>query len=207
MPDPAAALANRIVERQAWAQERLAAFAGRVVVVAVGPVRTALRIEASGRMAATALAGLVPDLELTVSPIAVPSFLADPSRWGEFVTETGDAALAATLKDLAQTLPWFAEEAFAGALGPIVGQRVADAGRRLLAFPEYAAGRLAESLASFARDEAGLVAGAGHLRDFTESAAALAARVDALSPRIDALAARLDAAGASRDNVVPLART
>jgi|MudIll2142460700_1097286.scaffolds.fasta_scaffold105589_2 ubiquinone biosynthesis protein UbiJ len=207
MLDPAAALANRIVERQAWAQERLAAHAGRVVVVAVGPVRTALRIEASGRMAATALAGLVPDLELTVSPIAVPSFLADPSRWGELVTESGDASLAATLKDLAQTLPWFAEETFAGALGPIVGQRVADAGRRLLAFPEYAAGRLAESLASFARDEAALVAGAGHLRDFTESATALAARVDALASRIDALAARLDAAGASRKNVVPLARS
>jgi len=207
MLDPAAALANRIVERQAWAQERLAAHAGRVVVVAVGPVRTALRIEASGRMAATALAGLVPDLELTVSPIVVPSFLADPSRWGELVTESGDASLAATLKDLAQTLPWFAEETFAGALGPIVGQRVADAGRRLLAFPEYAAGRLAESLASFARDEAALVAGAGHLRDFTESATALAARVDALASRIDALAARLDAAGASRKNVVPLARS
>jgi len=207
MLDPAAALANRIVERQAWAQERLAAHAGRVVVVAVGPVRTALRIEASGRMAATALAGLVPDLELTVSPIAVPSFLADPSRWGELVTESGDASLAATLKDLAQTLPWFAEETFAGALGPIVGQRVADAGRKLLAFPEYAAGRLAESLASFARDEAALVAGAGHLRDFTESATALAARVDALASRIDALAARLDAAGASRKNVVPLARS
>jgi len=207
MLDPAAALANRIVERQAWAQERLAAHAGQVVVVAVGPVRTALRIEASGRMAATALAGLVPDLELTVSPIAVPSFLADPSRWGELVTESGDASLAATLKDLAQTLPWFAEETFAGALGPIVGQRVADAGRRLLAFPEYAAGRLAESLASFARDEAALVAGAGHLRDFTESATALAARVDALASRIDALAARLDAAGASRKNVVPLARS
>jgi ubiquinone biosynthesis protein UbiJ len=207
MLDPAAALANRIVERQAWAQERLAAHAGRVVVVAVGPVRTALRIEASGRMAATALAGLVPDLELTVSPIGVPSFLADPSRWAELVTESGDASLAATLKDLAQTLPWFAEETFAGALGPIVGQRVADAGRRLLAFPEYAAGRLAESLASFARDEAELVAGAGHLRNFTESATALAARVDTLASRIDALAARLGAAGASRDNVVPLARS
>ena len=207
MLDPAAALANRLVERQAWAQERLAAHAGRVVVVAVGPVRTALRIEASGQLAATSLAGLVPDLELTVSPIGVPSFLADPSRWGEFVTETGDPSLAATLKDLAQTLPWFAEETFAGALGPIVGQRVADAGRRLLAFPEYAVGRLAESLASFARDGGELVAAAGQLRDFADSAAALAVRVDALASRIDALATRLDAAGASRKNVVPLARS
>ncbi len=48
MPDPAAALANRVVEREAWAQERLAGHAGRVFVVAVGPVRTALRIDDRG---------------------------------------------------------------------------------------------------------------------------------------------------------------
>jgi len=207
VPDPSAALANRILERQPWAQERLAAHAGRSFVVGVGPVSTALRIEVSGRLAATALAGLVPDLELTLSPIGVPSFLANPARWTEFVTESGDPALAATLKDLAQTLPWFAEQTFAAALGPIVGQRLADAGRRLLAFPEYAAARLAESLAGYARDEARLVAGAGHLHDFTEGTAALAARTDALAARLDALAARLDAEAARGENVVPLPRS
>ena len=166
-------------------------------VVAVGPLSTALRIDDSGRLDRNDLAGLAPDLTLTLSPLGVPSFLANPARWNEFVTEAGDPALAATLKDLAQTLPWFAEQTFAEAFGPIVGQRVADAGRRLLAFPEYAAGRLGESLASYARDEAALVAGAGHLRDFTQSTAALTARVEALASRIDALAARLDRADAA----------
>ena len=61
--------------------------------------------------------------------------------------EEGDAELGGALKDLARTLPWFVEETFAKALGPVVGQRVADAGRRLLAFPEYAAQRVAESVA------------------------------------------------------------
>ena len=51
--DPAAALANRVFEQQAWAQERLAGHAGRVFVVAVGPFSTALRIDASGRVAGT----------------------------------------------------------------------------------------------------------------------------------------------------------
>jgi ubiquinone biosynthesis accessory factor UbiJ len=191
MLDPAAALANRVFERQAWAQERLAGHADRVFVVAVGPLSTALRVMASGRLEGVALAGTTPDLTLTVSPIGIPSFLASPARWAEFVTAVGDPALAATLEDLAQTLPWFVEEMFAGALGPIVGQRLADAGRRLLAFPEYAAQRFSESVASYARDEAELVAGAGHFVDFAERATALAARVDALSARIDALAARI----------------
>ena len=36
------------------------------------------------------------------------------------------------------------EQAFARALGPLVGQRAADAGRALLAFPEYAGQRVTE---------------------------------------------------------------
>ncbi len=211
MLGPAAALANRVFERQAWAQERLAGHAGRVFVVAVGPLSTALRLEASGRLATTTLAGLVPDLTLTLSPIGVSSFLANPSRWPEFIVESGDPALAATLKDLAQTLPWFAEQTFAQALGPIVGQRVADAGRRLLAFPEVAAQRLGASVASFACDETALVVGASQFADFAQRAAELAASVDALTSRIDALAARIDGnAGAaetrdkSHANVVSL---
>jgi len=192
--DPAAALANRIFERQTWAQERLAAHADHVFVIAVGPLSTALRIDASGRMHATPLAGTVPDLTLTLSPFSVPPFLANPSRWSEFVAASGDSALAATLMDLAQTLPWFAEQAFADVLGPILGQRVADAGRRLLAFPEYAAGRVGESVASYARDEAGLLADARQLQGFAAETAELAARVDALAPRIDALAAGIEKA-------------
>ena len=144
-----------------------------------------------------------PRSALTLSPLGVPSFLANPARWSEFVGAAGDPALAATLKDLAQTLPWFAEQTFAGALGPILGQRAADAGRRLLAFPEYAAGRLAESFASYARDEAELLAGAGQFADFTADTAALAARVDALAARIEALAARIAGAGASGGNPRP----
>jgi len=188
MLDPAAALANRVFERQAWAQERIKGHAGRVFVVAVGPLSAPLRVLDSGRLEGMPLAGTTPDLTLTVSPIGLPSFLANPARWAEFVTAAGDPALAATLQDLAQTLPWFVEETFADVLGPVVGQRIADAGRRLLAFPEYAAQRFSESVASYARDEAELVAGSGHLAGFTEGTAALATRVEALSARIDALA-------------------
>ena len=100
-----------------------------------GPLATPMRIDASGTIAAGTAPDGPPDLKLTLSPLAVPSFLADPTRWDEFVAVDGDAALAATLKGLAETLPWFVERAFAEALGPIVGQRVADAGRRLLALP------------------------------------------------------------------------
>ena len=152
--DPAAlpaALANRVLGREAWARDCLAAHAGRIFAVAVGPVVTSMRVDEAGAITASHQDG-PPDLTLNISPLAVPSLLAEPTRWDEFVAVEGDPALAATLKGLAETLPWFVERALAGALGPIVGQRIADAGRRLLALPAYAGARVGASIASYARD-------------------------------------------------------
>jgi ubiquinone biosynthesis protein UbiJ len=63
---------------------------------------------------------------------------------------------------------------------------MADTGRRLLAFPGYAAERIGDSVASYARDEADLLARGDEMRAFAEQNAALAARVAALEARIDA---------------------
>lgn len=192
--DPAAipgAIVNRVLERETWALQRLSAHAGRVFVIAVGPVATAFAVDASGRVESTPLSGRAADLTLNVSPFDLPSFLADPARWDKFIAADGDPALAATLKELAQTLPWFVEHAFAKALGPIVGQRIADAGRRLLTFPEYAGQRIGESVASYARDEAQLLARGDEARSFAEQAAALASRADILAARLAALEMRL----------------
>jgi len=191
----APALVNRALEHEGWAQTSLAAHAGRTFAIAVGPVTTRLRIDAAGKVEAAPRDASHPDVTLALSPPSVPAFLANPKRWDEFVVADGDAALAATLKGLAETLPWFVERAFAAALGPIVGQRVADAGRRLLAFPEYAATRVGDSVASYARDEIQFAATSMDARAFGEDVTAIAARVDAAAERIDTLAARLASSG------------
>ena len=187
----APALVNRALEHEGWAQTSLAAHAGRTFAINAGPATTRLRIDAAGMLEAAPRDGTGADLTLSISPLSVPSFLANPRRWDELVVAGGDAALAATLKGLAETLPWFVERAFAGALGPIAGQRVADAGRSLLAFPEYAASRVGESLTSYARDETQLAATGADARAFGEEVSAIAVRVDAAASRVDALAARL----------------
>ncbi len=186
-------LANRVLARETWARSSLAAHAGSTFTIAVGPFATTMRIEASGAMEPAPSSSGTPDLKLTLSPLAVPSFLADPTRWDALVNVDGDAALAATLKGLAETLPWFVERAFAGALGPIVGQQVANTGRRLLAFPGYAGERVGASVASYLRDEAPLAATTVEARSFGDEITATASRVDALAARIDALAAQLPA--------------
>lgn len=181
---------NRVLNDEPWARERLAAHAGRAFMLRMGPLTSGFRIDARGVLESAPLAGATPDLVLSLSPLDAPAFLADPRRWNEFVTEQGDVELGATLKDLAQTLPWFVEKLCARALGPIVGQRVADAGRRVLQVPEYAATRVAENVGSYARDEAQVLAHPADFRTLIDDTSLLAARIDALEARVDALIGR-----------------
>jgi ubiquinone biosynthesis protein UbiJ len=177
-------IANRALERESWAREKLAGHAGRTVRIEVGPARQAFAIDADGRLANSEAA---PDLKLTISPLRLPALLAQPERWGELVAAEGDTALAATLSELVLTLPWFVEELFAKAFGPVAGQRLADIGRRLLTLPGYAAQRFGDSVTRYVGDEARLAVGVAEARVVAEEIAALAGRVDALALRIDAL--------------------
>jgi len=184
---------NRLLEREPWARERLAAFAGRTFLLRVGPVTSVHRIGPRGLLESTPLAGTAADLTLTLSPLDVPAFLAEPRRFHELVSQSGDPALAATLAELATTLPWFVEQSFARAFGPIAGQRLSSAGRRLLAFPEYAARRVAANVGTYARDEVRVLAHPADLRTLREETAFVDARIDALAVRIASLDARMSA--------------
>ena len=180
----AAAFANRALAREDWARERLAAHAGRKIRIVAGPAALTLAIETDGSFTDTAEA---PDLTLTIPALRWPALMARPERWNELVVAAGDASLASTIGELAQTLPWFIERSFARLFGPIVGAQLAEAGRRLLTLPGYAAERAGSSFASYAGEEAGLVTGARVSTEFAAEVAALAARVDALADRVDRL--------------------
>ena len=114
---------------------------------------------------------------------------------------TGDPALAATLKDLAPTLPWLVEQAFASVLGPIAGQRVAD--RRA---PSARVSRVRGGTRRRQRRELTRASSRDSLatgdegRAFASRSARLPTRVDALAARIDALAARRPARSLRRNS-------
>jgi ubiquinone biosynthesis accessory factor UbiJ len=197
MLDPAtipSELANRVLRGETWARDKLALHAGHTFSITVGPATAVFRVGADGILEDARLSDATPDLALSISPLNLPSFLADPRQWNQYVHEDGDEALGGTLKELAQTLPWFVEQAFARALGPIVGQRVADAGRQLLAFPAYAAERVAESVVRYARDEVQLLARGDELRRLSEQTNDVASRIDALAARVAALSDRMSGA-------------
>jgi ubiquinone biosynthesis protein UbiJ len=179
---------NRALDREGWAREKLAAHAGRSVRIAAGPIERTIAIDASGRLVDGVSA---PDVTLTVSPLDVPALLAAPERWAELVHADGDASLATTFAELASTLPWFVERSLSGVLGPILGQQVSDAGRRLLAFSGYAAGRFTENVARYVRDEAKVAIGPAEARSFAAEVTQLADGVDALAARVDALSSKV----------------
>lgn len=180
----AADFANRALESEAWARDKLTPHAGKTMRFDVGPARIAFAVETGGRLAASETS---PDLTIAINPLKLPALLAQPSRWSELTSASGDAALAATLAELAPTLPWFVERLLARALGPIAGQQVADTGRRLLGFPEYAEERISESFARYLGDEARLAVRSGEAQRFATEVAELAARIDALAKQVDAL--------------------
>ncbi|HWD15635.1 MAG TPA: hypothetical protein VG840_02140 [Casimicrobiaceae bacterium] len=182
---------NRLLERERWARERLAASAGRTFLFRVGPMTSVHRIGPRGLLESIPLSGATPDLTLALSPFDMAAFLADPRRFNELVSQRGDPVLGATLAELAATLPWFVEQSFARAFGPIAGQRMANAGRRLLAFPEYAARRVAANVGGYARDEVRVLAHPADLRTLGEETAFLDARIDALAGRIAAVDVRM----------------
>jgi ubiquinone biosynthesis protein UbiJ len=183
----AAAVANHALSRESWARQRLAVHAGRTFTVVSGPFVTALRIDPTGLLEPHALADGAPDLRLAVMPWSLPGLMADPGRWDHAITATGDPALAATLRELAQTTPFWIEQFTSRWLGPVLGQRVAGAGRGVLAFPEQASERVVESVASYMRDETGWLASGEEGRVFEQQNAALAERVAALEQRLEHL--------------------
>jgi ubiquinone biosynthesis protein UbiJ len=176
-------LVNRALAREPALQARLAAHSGAAFAVASGPVRTVFFIEPDGQLAFP-LAATPIALTLRVAPLDLPALLHDPATFDALVQVDGDTGLAATLKDLAQTLPWFAEQGLAAAFGPVAGQRLADAGRGALGFPAQAAARWRAGMTSYLFDETDTFVRKGDGVALATEAEALAARVDALATRV-----------------------
>jgi ubiquinone biosynthesis protein UbiJ len=182
--NPALAVANRALEREAWMRNKLALHSGRTLRIRVGPVSALLKIADDGKLTR---GYAPPDLTLSISPFRVPALLAQPERFSELVETDGDPELAATLFDLAMALPWWVEQTFARVLGPIVGTRMADAGRQLLSLPGHAANSFGASVRDYVRDETHLAMTHAQLDIFSGDVASAAERADLLATRIAAL--------------------
>ena len=178
----AAGVVNRTLAGEQWAREKLATHAGQIFALESGPLSASYAIGDDGSLAVAA-AGAAPSLTLTVSPLALPPRGAAPAGGGGRVPGEGAPQLAKGVEELALTFPWFVERAFVAALGPIVGQRVADAGRTLLSIPGEISRRAVASLGDFA-GESNLVASRTELEALAQGTADADARTEALAARV-----------------------
>lgn len=181
----AASAANRILDRERWARERLAPFAGRVVEAACGPSRTRLRIEPTGHVVATSDPV---DVSLRLSPLNAGSFLAEPARFSELVEVSGEAELGATIGELATALPWIVEDVMVRVAGPFAGPAIARMGKRALELPGFIAGKLSGNAARYVTEEAVPSIKQATLRAFAADVASLVERIDALEARVSRIA-------------------
>lgn len=161
---------NHVLDGAAWARERLAPFAGRAIELRA-PLLPAL------------IATITPQGRLEPGGTAAAVSVDLP-----FLKISGEPQLAAVVDELARTLRWDAEEDLSRIFGDVLAHRAVEGARALRDWQADTAVRLAEALASYAADEAGLVVRRPELAALAESVEQLDRALEALEQRIGCLA-------------------
>ncbi|MGQ0651598.1 MAG: ubiquinone biosynthesis accessory factor UbiJ [Betaproteobacteria bacterium] len=176
---------NRLLEREAWARERLAPFAGACVELRaplVPPLRFTLL--PGGRVAA---GGPQPELTLVVKPEVVAALGKGEEAISRAIEVSGNARLAAEAMQLARYLRWDIEEDLARVLGDAAAHRLVETARAFGRWQLDTARRLAESFAAYATDEARVLVRRADLEAHRERVAALRDAIERLARRLERL--------------------
>jgi ubiquinone biosynthesis protein UbiJ len=174
---------NRLLERESWARQKLAPFAGESVELR-GPAAAALRvtIEPDGRVSP---GGENPTLVVTLTAEALPALARGEEHLMRSIEVAGNAKLAAEVMALARNLRWDAEEDLSRLVGDIAAHRVMAAARSLAAWQADAARRLAETFADYAAEEKRVLVRRPELHAHAREVAALREALERLCKRIE----------------------
>ncbi|HEX7251008.1 MAG TPA: sterol-binding protein [Burkholderiales bacterium] len=190
---PAAALilsgfVNHVLRSAAWAQERLAPFAGAIVEVEapapLPPIR--LRIAEGGLVEPAPAAGEAA-LKVRFKPEAPSAWLRGKEHFLRAVEVSGDPKFADAALELARELRWDYEEDLSRVIGDVAAHRLAAAAREFVAWNADAARRLGEALADYAAEERKLVVGRAEFDAHAQDVGRLRDGVERLEQRIKRL--------------------
>jgi len=176
-------LLNQLLEREGWARERLAPFAGERVEQRAG-LLPALRftILEGGRVEA---GGESPTLTLALKPGALAALARGEEHLMREVEVSGNAELAAAVLHLARYLRWDFEEDLSTVIGDVAAHRVAQAARAFAAWQADAARRVTESLADYAADEKRVLVRRADLELHARGVAELRDALERLAKRVE----------------------
>jgi ubiquinone biosynthesis protein UbiJ len=176
---------NRLLDRESWARERLARFAGETVELVplpFPPLR--VTILADGRLEA---GGETPGLVLKAGPGALLALPRGEEELLRAVDVSGNARLAQEVASLARNLRLDIEEELSRVFGDVAAHRLAGAARSLAVWHADAVKRVTAAAADFFTDEARVLVRkdeqTGHARavaDLRDALARLEKRLDNL---------------------------
>lgn len=185
---------NALLEREAWARERLARHAGKTVRFALGGFKASLAINSDG-YADIADDAVVPDVTLTIDPAKFNPLRAVAGQERPDVAEathiSGDASLARVVAELAANLRWDPEDDLARVVGDMPAARLMAGARAANDGVRAAAGSLARNVSEYLAEERGVLAGKPLLSQWRLDLADLSTHADAVARRASDLDARL----------------
>jgi ubiquinone biosynthesis accessory factor UbiJ len=189
---PVVAFLNHLLEREAWARDRLAPFAGRHIRATAALLPDlAFAIRAGGLLESAPNAEA--DLTMAFTPAALAALLRHDEGAVEMITFAGNADLTAAVQFLLRNLRWEVEEDLARLLGDAAAHRIARTGRDLFAWQKDAAARFGQNVAEYLTEEAALLAPPADLARFTREVTETREAVQALERRLERIIARLAA--------------
>lgn len=150
LEQPIIAALNHVIARTAWAQQKLAPFAGREAVLAMPPFRLQLRVNEGGLFAAGTGEA---DVEITLPASTPLTALQGTDKVMRNARINGSVEFADTLGFVLRNLSWDFEEDLSRVVGDIAAHRIAESLRTLTAWQKQAVQNLAENAAEYLRDE------------------------------------------------------
>ena len=154
----AAAGLNHLLAQQAWAAERLKAFAGQCAEFRCPPFPELRFAILESGLVEEAPSDVASALVVKLTPSTLPLVLARDEAALKKIEIEGSAELANAVQHLFRHLAWDIEEDLSRLFPDVVAHRLAEGGRAFAAWQGEAATRLAENLAEYLTEEQPLLA-------------------------------------------------
>lgn len=178
---------NRLFEQAPGARELLARHAGRTVALDLALFRAQLQVEEDGGLHAA------PEKSADATLFLTPDILARLPLQGRAalleLRSEGDTELSSAFNDAFQQMDLDAETELSRVFGPIIGFRLAEAGRAFSGWAKQATEDTARAIAEYAVEESPMLASRVEVERFKRDVDQLQDDVARIEARINRLAA------------------
>lgn len=182
---PFAAAFNHVLAQNAWAQAKLAPFAGKQFQLRLPPAVFNFSLDASGSVQQAT--GGTPDVTLVATPAGFLRYLAVEPRDPNLIAIEGDAEFGAALREILSQLTWEAEEDLSHLFGDVLAHRIAGFAKNWFTWREQSLKRFALGASEYFTEEQPLLAKPRQVAQFAQEVDAVRSATDLLEERIQKL--------------------